>query len=289
MAFEIQSLKASIDGRMTERTSNGLDKVARYGWAIKDAPGELRMVHKDALQIDSAYQRDVLHGKVKLIASSWSWIGLGALVVGERDGQLWVIDGQHRALAARKRSDISLLPCVVFKTDDVRTEARAFLDTNTGRKPVTTISKQKALVAAGDEIAVFIQQKFRENNLVATSYANAANQIKAMAWCNTRAAENKETFSLVLGFTASLCLVDQMPVHARLLEGIWYLNARCGAGLADARLVKRLRDAGARTLLDAANRAAAFYARGGGRVWATGMLNEINKGLRHKFAMDSDE
>jgi hypothetical protein len=78
-------------------------------------------------------------------------------------------------------------------------------------------------------------------------------------------------------------------VAERLLEGLWILHARCGEGLADKRLTKRLREKGARALLDGANRAAAYYASGGGKVWAQGMLSELNKGLHRKFTMDGEE
>jgi myo-inositol-1(or 4)-monophosphatase len=62
-----------------------------------------------------------------------------------------------------------------------------------------------------------------------------------------------------------------------------------GNGLDDKRLNRRLRDIGAEQLLEAANRAGAFYARGGAKVWADGMLNACNKGLHNKFAIGADE
>ena len=48
---------------------------------------------------------------------------------------------------------------------------------------------------------------------------------------------------------------------------------------------------GARALLDAANRASAYYASGGSKIWAQGMLGELNKGLqeRRRFTMDGME
>ena len=274
---------------LTTHTSTGVDKTARYGWVTKDEPGELKMLHKDVLQIHPAYQRDVVQQKVRAITAAWSWLSLGALVVGERGGEFWVIDGQHRALAAKRRSDINRLPCVVFKTADVKTEAQGFLDLNTGRKPVTAVSKQKAMVAAGDEVAAYVQQQCDALGLEIKGSAGHAGQLKCISWCTRRAAENKDVFSLVMAIGAELSAKDQVPVGERLLEGLWQLNARCGEGLADKRLVKRLREKGARTLIEGANRAAAYYANGGGRIWAQGMLVEINKGLQRKFTTDGTE
>jgi hypothetical protein len=274
---------------ITTHTAKGVDKVARYGWVTKDGPGELRMLHKEVLQVHPAYQRDVLPEKVRAITAEWSWLSLGALVVGERGGEYWVIDGQHRMLAAKRRSDIANLPCVVFKTADVKTEAQGFLDLNTGRKPVTAIAKQKAMVAAGDEVAAYVQRQLEELSLEMKTSTHSPGQIKCIAWCTRRAAESADVFRLVLTFAAELSQKDQMPVSERLLEGLWILNAKCGEGLADKRLTRRLREKGARMLLDAANRASAYYASGGGKVWAQGMLAELNKGLKHKFTIDGVE
>lgn len=274
---------------ISTHTPNGVEKTTRYGWTMVDEPGEFRMVHKDRLQIHPAYQRDLQVNKVKEITANWSWIGLGVLVVCERGGELWVADGQHRAVAAKRRSDINELPCMIFKTPDVKTEARAFLTVNTGRKPVTAISKQKALVAAGVAIAIYVQQTCDVLGLEIRSTARTAGTINCIAWCAKRAKDSLETFDAVLEIGAELSTKDDMPVAEKLLEGLWYLNARCGDGLKDKRLVKRLREKGGRLLLDAATRAAAYTAAAGGKIWAEGMLAEINKGLQRKFTMGAVE
>lgn len=273
---------------LTTHTPLGLDKVKRYGWTVQDAPGEMRLLHKDTLQIHPAYQRDLVAQKVSEISAAWSWVALGALVVGERGGEFWVIDGQHRAAASKRRSDITHLPCVVFKTTDVKQEARGFLTIQTMRKPVTAVAKQKALVTAGDEVAGFVQQTVETLGLQIRPTAAKVGELKCVGWCLKRAADERETFVKVLRLGASLCAQDSMPIAERLLEGLWVLNDRCGAGLADPRFVKRLHERGGRVLLDAANKAAAYYSTGGGRIWAQGMLAEMNKGLqeRRRFTMD---
>lgn len=268
---------------LTTHTPKGVDKVKRYGWTIQDRPGELRHLHKDVLRIHPAYQRELIQQKVTEISAAWSWVAMGALVVGERGGEFWVIDGQHRACAAKRRSDITHLPCVVFQTNDVQEEARGFLTIQTMRKPVSSVAKQKAMVAAGDEVALFVQATCDALGLEIRPYATSAGQIKCIAWCHSRASEDKDAFREVLGLGAELCTADNMHVAERLLEGLWVLHARCGEGLADKRLVRRLREKGARRLLDGIARAVAYHVSGGGKIWAQGMLSELNKGLQHKF------
>lgn len=270
---------------LATHTPHGVDKTTRYGWITKDAPGELIFLHKDLLQIEQAYQRDVLQDKVSAITAAWSWLSLGALVVGERNGEFWVIDGQHRALAAKRRSDITHLPCVVFRTENVQTEARGFLALNTGRKPVTAISKQKALVAAGDEISAFVQSQLDELGIVVKPNSTVVGHLKCISWCQRRAAEDKEAFRIVIETGAELSKADNMAIYERVLEGLWVINDRYEGGITEKRMAKRLREKGARALLEGANRAAAFFAAGGGRVWAEGMIEELNKGLRNKFTL----
>jgi hypothetical protein len=271
---------------LTTHTPKGVDKTHRYGWVTKDEPGVLKMLHKDVLRIHPAYQRELLTEKVKALTAAWSWLSLGTLVVGERGGEFWVIDGQHRLMAAKRRSDITHLPCMVFKTVDVQTEARGFLDLNTNRKFVTAIAKHKAMVAAEDRTAIFVREQCTAAGLELAPFARKVGQIKAVAWCMRRAAEAPDTFTAVLNVAAELSKQDDVAVHERVLEGLWWLHTKCGAGFADERLMKRLRAKGARALETAANRAAAYYAAGGGRVWAEGMLIELNKGLVNKFKLN---
>jgi len=143
--------------------SNG-DRAKQHGWEpVPPADFALRMVSKHALLIDYAYQRsDVSHTNVNYIAAHWNWACVGAIVVSDRQGQLLVIEGQHRVLAAMKRVDIDTLPCIVFKFASPKDEAAAFLAINTLRKTVTALDRHRAgHVAENDtaiEVATFLDR-----------------------------------------------------------------------------------------------------------------------------------
>jgi hypothetical protein len=268
---------------MISETTNGVDKVKRYGWITKDKPGVLMTLHKDKLQIHPSYQRDVIPTKVKEITANWSWVGAGAIVVGERGGEYWVIDGQHRVLAAKRRSDITHLPCVIFQTEGVKQEAAAFLDLNTGRKPVSSIGKFKAMIAAGDEAACTVHKTLEELGVTPKSTAIKGRELKSVAWAVRKAGEDADKFKLVMRIAADLS--HDMPIQERLLDGLWYINERLPGGIINQRFNDRLRAVGAKRLIDGANKASAYFVRGGANIWATGMMDEINKGLRNKFAL----
>jgi hypothetical protein len=279
---------SKVDARSSEVGRSG-DKVAAYGWIQSDKPGRLMMIPKDEICIDAEYQRDAIDNKVLAIAAKWSWVGFGAIVLGHRSGTFWVIDGQHRLLAALRRSDIDALPCIVFETQDVQQEALGFLTLNTGRKPVSIFAKQKAMVVAQDATALFVQQQIDAAGLKLSQHSRGAGTLKCIGVCLRLAALNKQDFQVVLSLAAELCATDAVPVADRLLYGLWYLNANVEGGLSNKRLRERLKDKGARALVESANRAAGFYAKTGSKVFALGMLAEINKGLHKKISLNGGE
>jgi len=263
------------------RQSKTSTKIERYGWTLKDSPGEMRRLNKNVLQVHPAYQRHAVETKIKMIAAAWSWVACGAIIVGNRGGEYWVIDGQHRVLAARRRADIDSMPCLVFETESVEQEAQGFLDANTGRKPVSSIDKFRASIASGDETAKYVDALFSELGITPRATASKPLEIKSMAWALARARENREAFDVVVRMAADLC--KETIVHEMLLDGLYYLHTNSETNLGDKRMRDRLKKIGAGRLMEAAKRASAYFARGGAKVWADGMLSELNKGLRNKI------
>ena len=117
-------------------------------------------IELDALQIDRSYQRhDYINSRViKTIASDFNELLAGVLTVGKRrDGTLWVVDGQHRVLGA-KRAGLKSLVCVVFDSRGSEHEAEVFYELNTKRTGINCISIYRALLTQGEEATVNIQQ-----------------------------------------------------------------------------------------------------------------------------------
>jgi hypothetical protein len=128
-----------------ETTTKGSDKLSHYKWKTKNNQGEFVMIDKNELFVDHAYQRDKINEvRINAIASDWDWVMCGALSVSERDGKLWVMDGQHRKLAADKRSDIKMLPCMVFDLDSQQKEAGAFVGLNSQKTAVSSARTARA-------------------------------------------------------------------------------------------------------------------------------------------------
>lgn len=274
--------------QLRTESESKLDKVKRYKWAVDHRKLRLEFINKNKLHVDASYQRDVMKGKVLEIASNWSWLACGGIVVAKREGKYWVIDGGHRVAAAAERSDIADLPCLVFDSEGADEEAQAFLQLNTNRKPIKIIDRHKARLVAGDKTAGFVQEWCDLLELRIMDKTDVGT-IKSIGWCYRRAQDDPDAFVAVLSFAAETSKKHRVAISERLLEGVWYINKYVDGGLENKRLYKRMDSIGAQALLDAANRASAFYTSGGARIWATGMMEEINKGLRHKFVLNSPQ
>lgn len=268
-----------------ERTSSGKQtKVDRYNWKMQDIPGRLRMVNKGQLQVDHTYQRNANEMKLIAIAKDWSWIACGAIVVADREGVLFVVDGQHRVLAARKRSDISELPCLVFKTHEAKQEAKGFLAAQTQRKPITSVEKFRALVTVEDQAALLVQELLNSAGKTPGS-GMSPNSVKCVGvllkWANNDAAELCKVWPLIVSVSTGHVL------HQRIVEGLLYISKRMpiGSCLMDKGWQQRVLKVGAEKLLEGAAKASAYYTAGGAKVWASGMVDTINRGHQNRLEL----
>ncbi len=113
------------------------------------------------LEVDPSYQRSIDNTTSKQlihrIAKDWDWDLCQPLVVSRRDdGQLYVVDGQHRLAASILRNDIEQLPCFICSLPDIAAEADRFVQFNRNRKALKPLDLWKAAVASGEETALQI-------------------------------------------------------------------------------------------------------------------------------------
>lgn len=263
-------------------SEKSVDKVSRYKWTSDDKPGVLMMIDKTALNVDQAYQRDENHSKTLEIASAWSWIACGAIIVGMRGDGFFVIDGQHRVAAAMKRGDIKELPCVVFETQGVREEAVGFLRSNTNRRPIGAVARHRASLASGDEMSDKINSAIYGAGLVIAHSATRYPQIKCISVCEKLARQDFDSFVRALRLSSELAMPCGAFIHERLLSGLFEIDRKMDGGISE-RFRKRILHVKHAAIIDGINRACAFFARGSAKTFAEGLLQEVNKGLREKF------
>ncbi len=265
-----------------------VNKEKKYKWCVVDEPGNLEWIDKNQIFIDHRYQRDIVPSKVIELASSWSWIGCGVITIALRDGKYYVIDGQHRLEAAKKRESVKLLPCIVFKTPDTKTEAIGFLNSNGNRKPMTSYAKYRAELEAGDETAIFVNELLKKYSLTVAE-TDGTTSIRAIGRIKDLARLNKDKLSEVFNLCYRLCY----PTHQItkiIVDVIDYINNHAendGKGISDTGLAKRILALGPDAITAAATRSAAMWGRASIKIHAIGVLEAVNKNLHNRYSLDT--
>lgn len=108
------------------------------------------------LHIDQNYQRPLSEGRVRQITKDFKTDKLGALMISQRDGHYYVIDGQHRLVAARKYG-LRFVPCVVYYNLNAEDEATLRLAFNT-RKPDTAAEIFRLQLARQDAATLAVKE-----------------------------------------------------------------------------------------------------------------------------------
>ncbi|NOG70478.1 DUF6551 family protein [Roseicella sp. DB1501] len=118
----------------------------------------LMWVPVSELHIDSHYQRNVSTKRgqavIKDIVANFQWPLFQPITITQRDESgYWVIDGQHRMLAAQQ-VNIREIPAVLLENLTQAQQARAFAGINGKRVSVNAYAIHHAMIAAEDQISV---------------------------------------------------------------------------------------------------------------------------------------
>lgn len=123
---------------------------------ITSALPSFRLERPTDLKIEEAYQRDISRKSIKLIskiAIGWDWAKFKPPVVADTKAGLFVVDGQHTAIAAASRKDIAKIPVMIVDASIVERRASAFVSHNRDRINMTPAQIFTGEVAAGDTTA----------------------------------------------------------------------------------------------------------------------------------------
>lgn len=118
-------------------------------------------VDPKTLLVDEKYQRNLSERSVSLIrkiVAGWDWRAFKPPVVVRTGDGMHVLDGQHTAIAAASHPGVKTIPVMVVRADTQEERAGAFVKHNRDRIQATPTQLHFALVAAGDEQALTVQQ-----------------------------------------------------------------------------------------------------------------------------------
>jgi hypothetical protein len=261
-------------------------KRDRWLWAKPGKPGIFLLIPKDQLNIEGEYQREqVSDAKVTDIARNWDWRLFGTIsVVVRKDGSFWVFEGGHRTRAAFKRDDVNELPCMVFESESVSDEARAFVGANTMKSAVRAHQKHKAACVAGEPVAVATAKILEKYGYKASSAATSKYIFAAVECLTNAVRENPERAERVFGSLASIA-IDGEPISRDVFQGVYEVvkATRETVDILSGRHLVRLKEIGLCGINKLIQREKTILDRGGPAVCRKAVLDLLNKGLSRKI------
>lgn len=155
--IEAQALSAKQD-QEAPRASEAIRPIAALNVphkrdVILSTPPELRVVDPTELRVEAAYQRDLSGKSMKLIrkiVTEWDWTKFKPPICAETDAGLFIIDGQHTAIAAASHPEIKTIPVMVVPSQKMERRAEAFVAHNRDRLAMTPAQVLHAEYAAGN-------------------------------------------------------------------------------------------------------------------------------------------
>lgn len=111
------------------------------------------------------YQRPCNMNKVHKIADAWDDYRASEIVVSYRGGEFYVVDGQHTVKAATYAGK-SALYCKIYENLTFEEEAALFVDLNLMRTPVSNAHRYRALICAGANAALELENLCKEFGIV---------------------------------------------------------------------------------------------------------------------------
>lgn len=266
----------------TVETTRGRRSIRPEKWIRVDKPGEFAMIAKSSLHIDYRYQRKYSEDKILKLANEWSWIPCGTLAVSLReDGEWYVMDGQHRLLAAMKRDEITEMPCMVYDVETVKDEAKAFLTMQTNRRPISSVDKFNALLMTESHVA-----RVANELIIVTGRkvqrGKSAGGFRAVQVVMDCVAENEAVLRKVWPIIIELCGSDHVMGQS-LISGLWFLQCHTDQDLSRAHWRRRIVGLGYDKIMNAINQSGAYHGFTNRKSAAIGIANAINHGLRNKL------
>lgn len=257
-----------------------LAKEERYEWRQNTSRGEVGWVRVEDIHVDSRYQREATDSQVLKIAKTWNWVACAAIILARRsDGTLWAIDGQHRVLAAQRRSDTRELPCIIFNVEEVAEEARHFREINTIRKAVSSIDNFNAAIVEGEKSAIAVKQMVEQSGYV-VSRSSSNFTVQCVRAIQTEMVRDdalcREVWKLCVDICNGECVKDR--VFQSLCEVERRLRKRGDQqSIFDSHNRRKLIEAGQSVLKEECHKAAEYHKKGGAAVWAKGIVKFLNQ------------
>ena len=224
------------------------------------------------------YQRGISIKRVKQGVENFDLYKVNPVKISQRDGQNFVIDGQHtiEMVATVSGSRDTPVWCMIYDDMDYIIEADLFARQQEGVKPLTPFEIFNANIEAQNDIQLFIKDLVESYGLRVTSQ-KCPGGICAIS--SLESIYKKYGFS-VLDRTLNLCIgtweSEPNSLSASMLKGIALLVNAFGDELMNDVFKDKLGNYSAKEIIRLAKER-----RSGSMGYAEAMLTEYNKKMKH--------
>ena len=224
------------------------------------------------------YQRSISVKRVKQGVENFDLYKVNPVKISQRDGQNYVIDGQHtiEMVATVSGSRDTPVWCMIYDDMDYIIEADLFARQQEGVKPLTPYEIFNANIEAQNDIQLFIKDLVESYGLRVTSQ-KCPGGICAIS--SLESIYKKYGFS-VLDRTLNLCIgtweSEPNSLSASMLKGIALLVNAFGDELRNDVFKDKLGNHSAKEIIRLAKER-----RSGSMGYAEAMLTEYNKKMKH--------
>lgn len=251
------------------------------------------------IKIDRSYQRDPSQTLVDEIAANWDEVASELVLISDRgerpegdevEGGYWLVNGQHRSLAARKRSHKKIWARIVDLSDvddpaAIEASLRLKLNVKLGDRP---LERFKAQLRAGDPDSLEIEKILENLGTEVNENTNMEYGINSISTVEAIYAADggsllRETLELIRDAFGGL---TGKKVSAANLKGIAWFVEKHGAEVDRTRLVKQLQDISIEALH---RRALTMQSTMGGSLWMNyyrASVEIYNEKLREKSKLE---
>lgn len=215
---------------------------------------DVRMANPLDLRVERAYQRDLSGRSIRLIrriVAGWDWAKFKPPVCAETEQGLFVIDGQHTAIAAASHPDIAAIPIMVVPADRIEDRAGAFVAQNRDRVAMSLhqifhaevaagVAKARTILAIAEKTGAVIPRSMPQRGRAAPGEVAAVNDLSDILGGSGEAVLERVLNVAVLSGQAPL-----RSVLARGLRALFTDPAYADvADLTDERIAKAIRGIG---------------------------------------------
>jgi len=148
---------------------------------VNDMSGKrmkISQVDINELQV-SEYQRPTSDRQVDSIAQEFDPVKAGLIIVSERDGKLYLMDGAHRVGAMRKKQ-IPYCPALILTGLTYEEEADYFRRQGENTRRLSNYDRFRAGLEARDPVNIEIAQIVKKHDFVMSSSARMAKKLTAV-------------------------------------------------------------------------------------------------------------